>query len=205
MLRKILALLFPPVALDCSLLPLDIKQEAFSDNVSIITFFDYKNEAVKNLILTLKENESPELLNNLAKFVFESLIIQISQITQISDKEIYLIPIPARKQRLEEFGFNQTELFCRALSKLVPHSKTIPLVYRTKEISKQAHKNKSQREQEINYTMNYKQKIPDDISGTSLFIVVDDVVTTGSTLREVLRVLKLAGAKQVLMLALARA
>jgi ComF family protein len=199
MLLKFLTLLFPPTILDCDLLPLDIQQEEFSDNFFLVTFFDYKNEQVKNLILTLKENESPELLTNLAKIISESLV------KQISNKKIYFVPIPARKQRLEEFGFNQCELFCNALSKFIPHSKTIPLVYRTKEISKQARKNKSQREQEINHTMNYKQKIPEDVSRNSLFIIVDDVTTTGSTLKEASRVLELAGAQEILLMSLARA
>lgn len=213
MLKELLKSLFPPSILDCNLLPLDIKQEEFLDNVKIVTFFDYKYEDVKKLILTLKENESFELLIHLAKIVQpklqEALSKHYSANTNVlyrkRDLKIYFVPVPARKQRLKEFGFNQTELFAQVLSKLIPHSKTIPLVYRTREISKQAHKNKIEREQEINGTMDYKQKVPEDVSETSLFIIVDDVVTTGSTLKEMYRVLELAGARQVLVLVLARA
>lgn len=216
MLLKFLTLLFPPVALDCSLLPLDIKQEEFSDDLLLVTFFDYKNEHVKNLILTLKENESPELLENLVKVMKPELEkldscfhgnddAYVRHPRGSGDPEIYFIPIPARKQRLDEFGFNQTELFCNALAKLIPHSKTIPLVYRTKEISKQAHKNKLEREQEINHTMSCKQKIPEDVSRNSLFVIVDDVTTTGSTLKEASRALAQAGAQKILLVSLARA
>lgn len=213
MLRKVLALLFPPTIFDCSLLPLNIKQEVFSDDSLLVTFFDYKNEQVKNLIITLKENESLELLMSLAKIIqpkFEEILnnyhfTNIRHTDRNGNMKIYFVPVPARKQRLEEFGFNQTELFSKSLSKLISNSKTIPLVYRIKEIEKQSHKNKLQRVQEINHTMKYKEKIPEDISRNSLFIIVDDVVTTGSTLWEVLRVLQLAGARQVLVLALARA
>jgi len=104
-----------------------------------------------------------------------------------------LIPIPLSVERLKERGFNQA----KGLAVLAGYS-CQELLMRTHS-EKQSKKSRHER---IHATQVF-QVCTEDVRGKQI-LLVDDIYTTGSTLRQAAKVLRLAGAKEVKSLTLAR-
>lgn len=125
----------------------------------------------------------------------------LDQIKRDSGKGWLVIPVPLHWQRQNWRGFNQSSLLAKSLAK------RLGLEY--KEVLKRVKNTKSQvkldsfaRRQNIKNAFLLVDK-KEDLSSKSV-ILVDDVWTTGATLRECCRELKKARAKKVWALTLAR-
>lgn len=108
-----------------------------------------------------------------------------------------LVPVPLAAQRLRERGFNQSELLCQHLGdKLWPSSN---LLVRTRETMPQVQLKRRNRAGNVRgcFKVKPKAEIPAQV------ILVDDVVTSGSTLGQATRALRKAGAERVWGLTLA--
>ncbi len=111
-----------------------------------------------------------------------------------------IVPVPLSKNRLVERGFNQSLLFARAISK----EKKIPLLIdnliKIKDTSPQT--GLSGKERRLNLRNAFSVK--GNIKGLRL-LLVDDVMTTGATVTECSIQLIKGGAKEIIVLTLARA
>jgi competence protein ComFC len=105
-----------------------------------------------------------------------------------------LVPIPLSKERLYERGFNQAEALLMEAG-LTP---TNPLTRFHSE--KQSKKSRSER---IHIPQVFQVNHQIEIKGKSI-LLIDDIYTTGSTLRHAAKLLKEYGAKRVQSLTLAR-
>jgi ComF family protein len=105
-----------------------------------------------------------------------------------------IIPVPLHRSRQRVRGFNQAELIAMRLGR--PFATR--LLVRRKNTPSQTGLSRSQRKQNLAGAFGVREKI----SGT--VIVVDDVYTTGSTMNEIARTLKRAGAQRVEVLTVAR-
>lgn len=115
--------------------------------------------------------------------------------------ESVIQPIPLHPQRLRERGFNQAELFAAFFSRIL----TTPLLYelvRTKDTPYQAQQS-DEHNRHVNVRGAFKVNESEKILGKTI-ILVDDVVTSGSTVREAARTLKRAGALKVFVFSIAR-
>lgn len=112
-----------------------------------------------------------------------------------------VIPVPLHTFRQNWRGFNQSKLLGQLLSKKLGLSYSDALK-RVRFTKSQAKLKSFERKKNISgafaITSNYKPSTMNHV------LVIDDVWTTGSTLRECCNVLKRAGAKQVWALTLAR-
>ncbi len=108
-----------------------------------------------------------------------------------------LIPVPLHKSKGRDRGFNQAELIARGAVKRLPHQVelvTRALVRQRATISQVG----LTREQRIeNMRDAFRVRDRQQVRGATV-ILVDDVMTTGTTLSECARVLKKAGAERVL-------
>jgi ComF family protein len=114
-----------------------------------------------------------------------------------------LQPIPLHKDRLRTRGFNQAELLARELRIVTgaPYADP-PLLVRRRPTFQQA-RSADRRERARNLQGAFV--VPRGVSLTGRAVVlVDDVITTGSTVKEAARTLKRAGAHQVLVWCFAR-
>ncbi len=115
-----------------------------------------------------------------------------------------IVPVPLHKSKRSERGFNQAELIARAAAKRLP-----PLVEVATGVLVRQRATISQvglsREQRIaNMSDAFRVRDRGRVEGRTV-IVVDDVMTTGTTLSECARVLKQAGAERVWAATVARA
>jgi ComF family protein len=105
-----------------------------------------------------------------------------------------LIPVPLHRSRERVRGFNQAELIAARVS--LPSSPR--LLRRKKNTPSQTGLTRNERKRNLTGAF----EVSGNVSGT--VIVVDDVYTTGSTMNEIARTLKRAGAVRVEVLTVAR-
>lgn len=109
--------------------------------------------------------------------------------------------IPLSKKRLHDRGYNQAELLAREISKAVD-VKFVPTLKKIKNNTAQS-TIKDAKLRAKNVVGVYTVTDPETVKGKYI-LLVDDVVTTGSTVSECARTLKKAGAKAVYCITLAR-
>jgi competence protein ComFC len=114
----------------------------------------------------------------------------------------FLIPVPLHPARKRERGFNQSRLLARDLGRLRGMTVLEGCLVKVKNVPPQAGLRAAEREDNVKkaYAARRRQKV----RGKTL-ILIDDVATTGATLRECARVLVDAGARDVRAVTLARA
>ncbi len=155
---------------------------------------------VKKLIYNFKYKPYlSDLKNSLVELFYESIIQQeifqnVCKITPV------LVPIPLHAKRLRERGYNHAKLLAEGLSGKL-NLQVINALRRTKDTKSQFGLKLKDRKKNINraFTLNTKYSI----LNTNV-LLVDDILTTGSTLLEAARVLKRHRVKKVWGLTLAR-
>jgi ComF family protein len=181
-----------------------------SKNLKDLYFaLNYQSPLIKNLIQKFKyEPFIKELAKPLSFLIIEHLqlldnkppFFTLSSIN--SQSEYILIPIPLDKRRLKSRGFNQAEEIAKELSSFL----TIPLIadclIKTKETIPQVELRAEKRRENIKGVFLVKNK---NLIKDKKILLVDDVYTTGSTMEEAARVLKIAGAKEIIGIVIARA
>lgn len=149
----------------------------------------------KDLIIDFKFHDKTSSAEVLANMLF------------VAGKDIwaenpdYLIPVPLHKKRLHKRRYNQSALLCKFLSlkTMVPsdYFSLERVINTVPQVSLTGAKRKN------NLKKAFRLKNPEKFKNKSV-VLVDDVKTTGSTLRECAKVLHNAGAKNIYSLTLAQ-
>ena len=101
----------------------------------------------------------------------------------------FIIPVPLFKTKLRERGFNQSDFICKGINEKLKIKFIPDLIRRIRHTSTQTKLNRDERIKNMKNAFELNGKYKEEISGKKL-ILVDDVVTTGSTVNEVIKVLK---------------
>ncbi|MDD4052747.1 MAG: ComF family protein [candidate division Zixibacteria bacterium] len=105
-----------------------------------------------------------------------------------------IVPVPLHSSRLYHRGFNQAEEIAREIGRCLDIPCRPDILYLTRKTRRQSRLSAAQREANVRGA--YAVAKPEAVKGRSL-LLVDDITTTGATLRENVRVLKAAGAGRV--------
>lgn len=170
----------------------------------ISSFFDFRNKNVKEVIYHIKYKGNTFLIDIFGKIILKK-IYQEKNKKKYKDEVIHIVPIPLSKKRRSERGFNQTELLARSVIKYDRQKNIIynpKFLKRIKHTKPQTKLNKSERIKNIKNCYSVPERQREKISGKTI-ILIDDVTTTGSTLREARLTLLKAGAKEVFAITLA--
>lgn len=109
-----------------------------------------------------------------------------------------LIPVPLHHSKWQTRGFNQALLIAKPLAKLYQLPLSTELVIREKKTEAQVGKTGVQRRQNLRQAFSLSKHLP--IKGLlkgKHVLLVDDVITTGTTVNEISRLLKSAGVDKV--------
>lgn len=143
----------------------------------------------KALVHRLKYGNAKYLANTLSQYLLDVLLL--------SDWHADCITfVPIHKSRERKRGYNQAELLAKALAERVDLP-CVNLLEKSVKTPNQAKLNRAARLENIKNSFSAVQKPPEHV------ILIDDVMTTGSTADECSRVLKRAGAKVVYVLTFA--
>lgn len=162
--------------------------------------FIYKHPFVMHAIRALKYHRKKEELYCLSKAAIAHIAEYLAeQLHAQLDEPLVFVPIPSTQKKNRDRGFNQSALLASWWAQSFPKSTVMYLLQKTKETQSQATLDRHARLQNVKHSMSVKTPI----SSTALYIVVDDVITTGATSAEAVRALRAAGAKKIRTIALA--
>ena len=158
---------------------------------------------VKKLIYNFKYKPYlSDLKNVLVELFYESIIqneIFVKTMEQFGNGERVLVPIPLHKDKLKKRGYNHAEILAKGLAGKLG-LKVLNALERIKPTKSQfGLKLKDRKDNIANvFVVNTKYLLPDSV------FLIDDVLTTGSTLLEAAKTLKKNGVGKVFGLTLAR-
>lgn len=160
---------------------------------------NYQNSFSQKLIQQFKYQPFvKELSKNLA-----SLIITHFQLSGNNPDfpNFIIIPIPLERKRLKWRGFNQAEEIAKELANFFEIPLISDCLIKIRETLPQTELSEKERKENLKgaFLVKNKEKIK-----KKKILLVDDVYTTGSTLEEAARVLKEAGAKEIIGIVVAR-
>jgi len=196
------------------------------ENASSI--FAYKDPRVTKLIWNIKYKRSEQAVKIGGYALYCSLIDRIDGITNASKpapasprpsvmkpeqvSPLIVIPIPITERRRRERGYNQTELLAAEITRLDANHQfhvISSLLIRTQHLSRQTDKSRDERLADARGIFSFNEAaLSELISSNSQFknisiVIIDDVITTGSTMKEAMETFKTAGFNNISALSLA--
>jgi competence protein ComFC len=164
----------------------------------------YREEYINNAIWEIKYRKNSTIAALLCKTLYDELLEELSELSVMKNfTDPVLVPIPLSEKRLKERGFNQSEFIVKeilAIDQKRTLSSSTALI-KIKDTKSQAEsENKQARIQNLKDCFTVQR--PEEIKGKNI-ILIDDVMTTGTTFNETKRTLARAGAKKVMCVALA--
>ncbi len=179
-----------------------IVNECHKGTPVIVAATEYSNYETQTLIRAVKYEHV-----RIASVPLAALIARhIAAHKEIAERGPFiLIPIPLHKKKEAARGYNQSELLARELINLFPRTFSLcsDSLIRIKNIPSQTTQ-KTHSERASNVHGSFFVTKPEVFAGKIVFII-DDVSTSGATIREAAQMLKRAGARNVLGLVVAKA
>lgn len=158
----------------------------FDRAISCIEYCDKS----KVLVLSLKYYGNTYMSRYIAQVMRDKL-----EFEQLSAD--YIIPVPLHKKRMRIRGFNQAEKIASYLSECT-NIPIIDCVKRNRNTKRLYALNKFQREKELKNAFEVKDG-SEEIIGKKI-ILVDDIFTTGTTVNEISKKLKIYGVDEIIVL-----
>ena len=152
-----------------------------------VSVYMYKGD-MKNSVYRFKYANRQEY----ARYYGRELAAAIAARRDMRDAQL-IVPVPLHPDKLLKRGFNQAELLGEEISSLLKIPMDAELVRRVRATRAQKELGAYERRKNLKKAF----KIGQNDVKLNTVIVVDDIFTTGSTIDEVARVLKEAGAKRV--------
>jgi ComF family protein len=164
-----------------------------------VSFSEYKG-GLRGLIHLLKYDKVTSASGPLGKMLAHAM----AELRASGDSTPLLVPVPLHKERRHTRGFNQAELIAQAAVRHFTGKLEIAsdVLVRRRETISQVGLSREERIENMHDA--FRVSDPVRVTGRSV-IVVDDVMTTGTTLSECARVLKRAGVERVWAATVARA
>jgi len=207
-LRKILDILFPASKTETRFIEMcnegNVPRALPLPHNNIFAVANYRDSIVRSSIRILKTKRNVPIAQCFAKLLHENITALLQDKEPFTTyKKITVVPIPVTRNRLRERGFNQTELIANELVKLDERYFIEKLLSKTHETKKQAMSiSKTKRKENIKgcFTCRKKNEIKEK---STLYVVLDDVVTTGATINEAMLTLGRSKYKPVIGIAVA--
>ena len=158
----------------------------------------YSDPRVRRMIWEIKYRANPRLTELAAALLADEIIAVREEDTLTHVPHTLVLPVPLTPSRRRERGWNQSELLTSCvLSRLPAHYERAPELLERSDTPPQTGQEKKQdRIDNVRDSFRVLKKARSDVRGAWI-ILIDDVSTTGATLKDARRALKEAGAKRV--------
>jgi competence protein ComFC len=176
-------------------------EKSYENKDSFITsLFNYKDSRVRKIVWFIKFNKKHSVLDDIEERIRDHVLKFIEK-NNLSKKELVVIPIPLTKRSLHKRGYNQADLISLTLRQIPNIKIERNILFKTKNHLPQ-NKIKNRQERMSNVVNSFGVKNENKIEG-EIILLIDDVTTTGATLKEAKHILKEHGAKKVYAFTLA--
>ena len=207
----ILDIIFPPQCIACKKSGAQLCSECLGKFPKaerecanwIFPLFDYRHPPIKNAVWLLKYKGKKNVAQIFAALLYGRILEELSDLSLLENfQDPILIPIPLARARQKERGFNQAELICQNLIAIEKSSKNSNFKLEKEILIKpadSAHQARIENREERlrNIVGSFSVVNPEKIKERNI-ILIDDVTTTGATLNEARKILKLHGAKKII-------
>lgn len=156
---------------------------------SLVKFDSYS----RKIIHAFKYNDKLEAANTFASMIYDRYSADIASIDLI-------VPVPMNRFKRLFRMYNQTEVLAKEIAKISGKNLSLDLLIKNRWTKSQTFLSKSARKKNIIGTITFNDKR--DIKNKNI-LLVDDVLTTGTTVRYCSSILKKAGAKMVTVVTIA--
>ena len=174
------------------------KFEEFIENnefYKLIYIFNYGG-IIRKLILDYKFNEKSHIYKTFVNFVLKN-----QKMFENLKSYDTIIPVPISKKRMKQRGYNQSLLIAKELGNRLNIEIQTKCLIKKQDVIEQSKLNREQRSKNIQNVYELKNK---QIIENKKIILVDDIYTTGSTVKECSKTLKKANPKEIDVLVLAK-
>lgn len=154
------------------------------------------NDVSRHLVLCFKHGDMLQLAPLMARWMVQAG----GELLKNAD---LIIPVPLHRYRLIRRQYNQAAILVNQISKIANLKKNNEALLRVRHTPSQGKKKYEERVKNLKASIQTNPKYLNLIKGKKI-LLVDDVYTTGATVQECCRVLKLAGAEEVNILTFAR-
>jgi len=174
-----------------------------TNNPKFKALFQYKDKIVRQAIWEIKYRANKKILEKFTIALYDFILEEISDEMLFNNfHSPILIPIPTNKQSLKERGFNQCELIVKEIIKIDGGRNFSADFKSLRKIKETGHQSKTKnRAQRLKNLEGCFEADTEKVKGKNI-ILIDDVITTGATMKEATRALKRVGAKKVIGFAL---
>ena len=148
-------------------------------NQSVFAWGKYDGQ-LKRAIALMKYDNHPEIGSVLGKLLAQAWLA--SDLPK--PKKVTVVPIPMHRRKLKSRGFNQAEIIARSFCQLTGYRLNFQALTRTRQTKAMFALNPEQRQQNLQgaFKLGKLPKHP--------VLLVDDIYTTGTTVKESIRVLR---------------
>lgn len=232
MFKLILDLLFPPTCLSCakfnfpicpdclnklqktdSLIcpicleksPLGLKHSKCQGDIDGLIFVFKYNKILQKIIKQIKYSFYFSPFNLFLKFCFKNLNKNKEFESFLKTRPI-IIPVPIHKNRLKTRGFNQSYLIAKHFAKIWNLPLSTKIIFRKKDTIYQSTLKKSQRAKNMKNAFSPTcqiLKLGKSPLKDKNILLVDDVFTTGITVKNCAKVIKILGANKIWVITIA--
>lgn len=212
MFENILNILFPPACCVCGkidqnwLCPkcekrverlekscvVDIENKKYE---KLLYLFQYES-LIRKLILRYKFSNKAYL-----NHFFANVISRNEKTRELLKEYDMIIPVPMHQKKMQKRGYNQTELVAKELEKSLEIPARKDILSKVVNTTTQSKLGGKARQTNIQHAFFIKNDV--EVEDKKI-ILLDDIYTTGATSEECGRVLKEAGAREILVLVLAK-
>lgn len=151
---------------------------------------------VKKLVYQFKYRPNLTNLKNLLTDLMYEGLIQKEMFFHLLQKESVFVPIPLYHLKHKKRGYNQAKLLAEGLGKKLD-IKVVDLLVRVKNTKTQVGLSQVERRENIKDAFSIKKEYREKIKNYQQVFLVDDVATSGATLKEAAELLKKSGVEKV--------
>ena len=221
--RDVLDLIFPRYCFGCqkektrlcSSCLSNLPRSFSSGEEKIFSVFDYNSPVMKQAIWALKYKRAIDLGETFARALSDTLLEELADILLLppdlkgaqglaGETKIILIPVPLSSARRRARGYNQAEELAKQMVAINPEQFVLEknLVKKIKDTPTQVSL-RDRAKRLANLKNAFTLKRPIQYERGQIFVIIDDVATTGTTIGEIRRLLEKAGYRRIYGLVLA--
>lgn len=167
----------------------------------LVSVWEYQG-IMKKLLSDIKYKKVSDIIDDISKKAFRVIVNDVSRFSDFLSflfyGDTYITYVPMYKNKEKDRGFNQAELIAEEIGKITG-KKVVPLLKKIKDTESQAKLSRKARLVNLKDAFECRK-----CSRFQNLVLVDDIYTTGATMRECCKILKKAGAKKVWGFTLAR-